>query len=276
MSNLVLNFDSEVGGEHVFKINTGMPVSITSAEEHFARIFFDIERLALPIYHDIVQAITTFARNDKASCAWHVASISAHLRPALNTYYERVHDKAIPISIWLSRVQGFFAWGAGRTNSSTGEWERFDGLSGNQILLFQVLDAFLGMEPYLSAQDLERTVPLRQRAFCKAVEKYSFRGKLNSPPNDDNEMQILRELDEIIKRLRVSLITMLLLFGKFELISAPQVFRSAHRIRSKNYLSQPAPERLPMTAGKSLLNGDMDQSLEFLDQFMIRRFEQTV
>lgn len=208
MSNLVLNFDSEVGGEQVFKINTGMPVSITSAEEHFARIFFDIEQLALPIYNDVVQAIIAFARDDKACCARHMATISAQLRPALDSYYNRVHDKTIPLSIWLSRVQGFFAWGAGRIDDTTGEWEKFDGLSGNQILLFQVLDAFLGMEQYLSARDQERNVPLRQRAFCKAVEKYSFRGKLNSP-NDEIEMQILREFDAIIKRLRVRLITML-------------------------------------------------------------------
>lgn len=42
------------------------------------------------------------------------------------------------------------------------------------------------------------------------------------------------------------------------------------------YLTQPAPERLPMTAGKSLLKEDMDQSLLFLDQFMVGRLQQTV
>jgi hypothetical protein len=55
-----------------------------------------------------------------------------------------------------------------------------------------------------------------------------------------------------------------------------QVFRMAHRTRAKGYLLQPAPERLPMTAGKSLLKEDMDQSLQFLDAFMLSRLKQTV
>ena len=38
----------------------------------------------------------------------------------------------------------------------------------------------------------------------------------------------------------------------------------------------PAPERLPMTAGKSLLKADMEQSMAFLDGFMVERLRQTV
>lgn len=202
MSNLVLNFDIDAGGEHVFQINTGMPEIVTSAEEQFARIFFEVERLALPVYHDIVLSILTFARNDKASCARHMASISAQLRPILNTYYDRAHDKVISLSVWLSHVQGFYAWGAGRLNDQTGEWDKFDGLSGNQVLLFPVLDAFLGIEQYLSPRDQERNVPIRQRVFCRAIEKHSFRRKVESP-NDEDEARILHEFNEIIKRLRV-------------------------------------------------------------------------
>jgi len=54
------------------------------------------------------------------------------------------------------------------------------------------------------------------------------------------------------------------------------VFRSAHRSRAKEYLLVPAPERLPMTAGKSLLKADIEQSIEFLDGFMVGRLQQTV
>lgn len=204
MSNLVLNFDTDAGGEHVLKINTGMPEMITSAEEQFSRIFYEMERLSLLIYHDIVFAIISFARNDKASCARHMAGISTRLRPIFNAYYGRTHNNVIPLSVWLSHVQGFFAWGAGRRDARSGEWDKFDGLSGNQVLIFQVLDAFLGIDQYLSPRDMERNVPLRQRVFCKAVEKHSFRGKITSP-KDEDEARILREFDEIIKRLRVSL-----------------------------------------------------------------------
>lgn len=54
-----------------------------------------------------------------------------------------------------------------------------------------------------------------------------------------------------------------------------QLFRSAHRTRSLVYLRQPAPERFPMTAGKSMLSSDLEQSLEVLDEFMVTRLKQT-
>lgn len=47
------------------------------------------------------------------------------------------------------------------------------------------------------------------------------------------------------------------------------------------YLHQPAPERLPMTAGKSVLAGagsatDMEEILKPLDDMMVGRLQETV
>lgn len=55
-----------------------------------------------------------------------------------------------------------------------------------------------------------------------------------------------------------------------------QLFRSAHRTRSLNYLRQPAPERHPMTAGKSMLSSNLETSLTALDTFIVTRLKQTV
>lgn len=46
--------------------------------------------------------------------------------------------------------------------------------------------------------------------------------------------------------------------------------------RAHLYLLQPAPERLPMTAGKHILKQDIASSIEFLDGFMTKRIAQTV
>ncbi|KAI0381402.1 hypothetical protein F5Y04DRAFT_280934 [Hypomontagnella monticulosa] len=253
-SNLVLNFDTN--GQHIYKINTGMSDLVTSGEEAFGRIFYDVETLGLPIYHDMVLATTSFARGDKTMCAVYMENIASQLRPLLSAYYDKMHNQKIALKVWLPHVQGFFAWGAGYIDDATGEWVKFDGLSGNQVLLFQCLDAFLGLEPYLSQRDQERNVPIRQRALREAFERHSFREKLSKVPEDEAEAQIVRNFDEILKRIRA--------------------FRSAHRTRAKTYLSQPAPERLPMTAGKSLLKSDIETSLQFLDEFMVGRLAQTV
>ncbi|RMZ72078.1 Indoleamine 23-dioxygenase [Pyrenophora seminiperda CCB06] len=252
--NLLLNFDKT--GSYIYKINTGMAPRILAAEEAFSRIFYDLESLSLPVYHDMAQAIIALDRGDTAACARHVASITAQMQGVIATYTTKLHDKFIAHSIWLSRIQGFFGWGAGHYNTETNEWEKYDGLSGNQLLLFPAMDAFLGIEQYLSQRDQEMSVPRRQRELCHALRKHSFRARLAKMDGDIHVAEILHNFDMILKQLRL--------------------FRAAHRTRAKTYLSQPAPERLPMTAGKSLLKPSIEDSFEFLDKFMVRRLGQTV
>lgn len=56
-----------------------------------------------------------------------------------------------------------------------------------------------------------------------------------------------------------------------------QVFRAAHRARVMPYLEEPAPERFPMTAGKSVLKGnDVKDALKVLDAMLINRLKETV
>ncbi|KAK4444714.1 hypothetical protein QBC34DRAFT_474141 [Podospora aff. communis PSN243] len=252
MSNIVLNFSPS--GHYQFRINSGLSPSITSSEEEFSRVLRGVEGGAIPIYAAIIKAILAYNRGEMESCLVHTRQISEGLRPVLAEYYDRVHDKTIARSAWLSRVQGFYAWGMGFQDERTGEWVKYDGLSGNQVMLFQAVDAFLGLEVYLGEEARLGNVPRLQREFCEAVGRASFRAGLGE--GGGVEGMVRGEMGEIVKRLRV--------------------FRSAHRSRAKEYLLVPAPERLPMTAGKSLLKADMETSLEFLDAFMVGRLQQTV
>ena len=205
MSNLVLNFSPS--GEYVYKINSGLSQRITSSEEEFSRIFVEIEGLAVPIYHAMVRAIISWARGEKAACLGHVREVTSQLRPLLGAYYDRVHDKKIGRDVWLSRVQGFYAWGmtGDEVDVESQEKIRFDGLSGNQVLLFQALDAFLGLEPYLTREVADRNVPGLQRAFCDSLSRHCFRRQLKGGEMAGGvEGEIAKEMGEIIQRLRVS------------------------------------------------------------------------
>ena len=60
-----------------------------------------------------------------------------------------------------------------------------------------------------------------------------------------------------------------------------KVFRAAHRARVMPYLEQPAPERLAMTAGKSILedlssNKNTKEALKSLDQMLATRLKETI
>lgn len=204
-SNIVLKFNTR--GEYVYDINAGMAPEVLAAEVAFARIFYDIEVLGVPIYCDMIRAVITFSRGDTAACAKHVANVTSQLRFVMGTYMNNMHDKVIAQSIWLSRVQGFYGWGIGHFDADKNEWEKYDGLSGNQVLLFQALDAFLGIEQYLSPRDQDRNVPERQRELCYALRKHSFRSQLSDLVYDDNVAEISHSIDAILKRLRVRVIS---------------------------------------------------------------------
>lgn len=156
------------------------------------------------MYYDMIRAVVTFNQGDKATCATHMSRITAQLRPLLSSYYDRVHDPVIAHSAWLSHVQGFYAWGAGYHDEAQGKFVMFDGMSGNQILLFQALDAFLGFDAYLPEETQLRNVPAKQRELSKVFEKYSFRAQLDVEKNGEVDAVISKEFDAIVKRLRVS------------------------------------------------------------------------
>jgi hypothetical protein len=106
----------------------------------------------------------------------------------------------------MSYVQGMEAWAAGKMIN--GEYVEYDGLSGNHILFFQVIDAFLGIDRYLSARDFVRYIPTRQRNLCNTMRKHSFRRRLK--PERDAEM--LEAFMTIVNQLKVSLPCPRLLF----------------------------------------------------------------
>jgi hypothetical protein len=180
-----------------------MSQQVMSSEEAFARIVYEIEEFAFPIYHDMTKAIIAFARGQKSACARHVASMEVQMRIVLGTYFNNLHDKIILKSVWLSHIQGFYAWETGYYDEEADAWKSFDGLSGNQVLLFQALDAFLGIEQYLTPLDQERNVPKRQRKLCEALRKYSFRGTVSMMSDDENEVDIVRSFNGILKQLKV-------------------------------------------------------------------------
>lgn len=103
---------------------------------------------AFPIYYEMVRALTSYESGDKEACLRHLENINRRLRGLLLIFYDRLQDSRIARSVWLSYVQGFQGWGVGRV--SNGAYVKHDGVSGNHVLFFQALDAFLGLDRYLT------------------------------------------------------------------------------------------------------------------------------
>lgn len=146
----------------------------------------------------MVQAIIDFERGDKQSCAGNVKLVASNLRCLLLTFYENLHDSEIPRKIWLSYIQGFQGWGAGRMID--GKFIKFDGLSGNHVLIFQAVDAFLGLGRYLTDENMERYIPQNQRNLCISLKNHCFREKLGQGADD---RVIANEMVKIVHQMRV-------------------------------------------------------------------------
>ncbi|KAI1145672.1 hypothetical protein F4825DRAFT_473688 [Nemania diffusa] len=249
-ANVLLNFDEN--GERVYKINVGSKSDlIRTSEEVFFRMFRDIEVMAYPIYEEMIDAVVSFENSDKDSCLVHLENINKLLRNLLKIFYENIRESRISRSVWLSYVQGFQGWGLGKI--SNGKFVKYDGVSGNHVLFFQALDAFLGLPPYLSEENHICYIPVHQRELCIAFRDHSFWTKVDN----NQEFEAIR--DQMVK-----------------IIKHMKRFRTAHRTRVMPYLKQPAPERLIMTAGKGVLKGPTTkEALRELDAMMVGRLRQT-
>lgn len=202
----------------------------------------------------MVKAIVTFEQGDKAACLQHLRQLKPSMHKLFQLFYDGLVDGKVSRKVWLSYCQGFQGWGVGRMID--GRHVKYDGLSGNHVLAFQAIDAFFGMERYLIDENMIRYIPVRQREFTSVLRRHAIRRQIR----DGKDEEIVAEISTLVNAMRL--------------------FRAAHRTRVIPYLKQPAPERLVMTAGKSVLeNKDtkgLDDALEPLKEMMTTRLRQTV
>lgn len=148
----------------------------------------------------MVQSIIAFEKGQKGRCSEHLKAVNAHLRTALRVYYDQVIGSRIPHDIFVPYLQGFHGWAAGKMVD--GKYTEYDGVSGAQMVLFNMLDGFLGLEPFLDPKEFPKYITARQRGFIDSVTKHAFREKAKQ----DGDPQLETQLDSIVAQLRVGLL----------------------------------------------------------------------
>jgi hypothetical protein len=124
--------------------------------------------------------------------------IAQLIRKPIKIYYDTLVESKVSRSIWMAYCQGFQGWAAGELIN--GVYVEYDGLSGNQLPFCHIIDAFLGLQPYLTEQNRQRYIPVRQREFSDSVRKHSFREHARC----SGEREIKAEMEKIVQRMRVS------------------------------------------------------------------------
>ncbi|KAL4926631.1 uncharacterized protein BDV17DRAFT_293424 [Aspergillus undulatus] len=266
MTNYFCNFDKDGSMVYRFNVNPALAVArdgddddgdgsdeIARAEYNFARMFVGIERLALPIYTEMAHATTHFANGNKPACLSSLRRISTLFPAPLRIFYQTLVDRHISPKVWMHYVQGPTGWGAGEMIN--GEYVEYDGLSGSHIPFFRIADAFLGIEAYFDEGRMGRYVPVNQRKLTERIRECNLRERAKM----DGDEEIGNEMERLVRQLRT--------------------FRAAHRGRIHKYLSAPAPERLIMTAGKSVLESEeipeIETAIKHLDGILAKRIKET-
>lgn len=131
------------------------------------------------------------------SCVKHLENINFRTRHLFLVFYENLTESRVSRSVCLSYVQRFQGWGVERMVD--GEFVKYDGLSGNHVLFFQALDAFLGMDRYLTDENMIRYIPINQRGLCITFKNHSFHNKVK----EHNDMRIEGEFTKIVNQLKV-------------------------------------------------------------------------
>lgn len=144
-----------------------------------------------------MQSIITFEKGYKKQCSEHLKTINVYLARAVRVYYDSVIDSKIPRSVFVAYLQGFHGWAAGEIID--GEYIEYDGVSGAQGVLFNLLDMFLGLEAFIDEESFVKYFPISQRRFMASVKKHSFRDKAKQ--NGDIELE--RRFDSIVRQIRL-------------------------------------------------------------------------
>lgn len=215
---------------------------------------FTYPHQAADIYANMVRAIIAFETGNKTACLNHIRQLGPQMNTLFQVFYDGLVDSKVSRKVWLSYCQGFQGWGVGRMVD--GRHVKYDGLSGNHVLIFQAIDAFFGMDRYLYDENMIRYIPVRQRELTGVLRRHAIRRQIR----EGEDVEIAAEIGQLVQAMRV--------------------FRAAHRTRVISYLKQPAPERLIMTAGKSVLESKdtagIDDALEPLKDMMTTRLRETV
>lgn len=130
-------------------------------------------------------------------CENHLENISVLLRKISAIFHSGLTEQKISKSKWMRFTQGFHGWGLEKVVDNRAVVH--NGVSGSHVLVFHVIDAFLGLEPYLPNDEMELYVPLQQRQFSTAVRHSCFRHEVS----EDRHPSLYARMQQLAQQMRV-------------------------------------------------------------------------
>ncbi|KAJ7936931.1 hypothetical protein B0H13DRAFT_1852999 [Mycena leptocephala] len=217
----------------------GLPELHQRTADWDARLFLETEHRSLPMYRLIASAISAcgmYTGEYPIDCLTSLKEANAIFQNTSRFFFENMKDANISHALWLAYLQGYTGWALQDDDGVV-----ISGVSGGHSLTIRTLDAFLGIKPAPPAAEEALHLPAAQRDWLNALREYDIRAKVQSAveqcidaPDSTLEFwqDIRDELQKMVQKLRL--------------------WRMGHMTRMVPYEGVHRPERVFMTAGRSI------------------------
>ncbi|KAJ7826291.1 hypothetical protein B0H14DRAFT_3874067 [Mycena olivaceomarginata] len=231
-----------------------------------ARLFLETEHRSLPMYRliaETISACSSFTDECPLNALASLKEANVLFQNTSRFFFENMKDTNISHALWLAYLQGYTGWAL-----PDADGVMISGVSGGHSLTIRTLDAFLGIKPAPPPEEEALHLPAAQRDWLNSLRNYDIRAKVqcalkkctDAPDSVEFWQEMQDELQKMVQKLRL--------------------WRMGHMTRMVPYEGVHRPERVFMTAGRSIPPegeaSDEAGMVEHLKEVLQERLVQTV
>ncbi|KAJ7878018.1 hypothetical protein B0H13DRAFT_2545925 [Mycena leptocephala] len=232
-----------------------------------ARLFLETEHRSLPMYRLMASTISACASYTSDYPVDALASLKEANVIFQNTsrfFFENMKDANISHALWLAYLQGYTGWALPGDDGVV-----ISGVSGGHSLTIRTLDAFLGIKPAPPPEEEALHLPVAQRDWLDSLREYDLRAKVQSALEEcvdapDSTLEFWQEMRDELQKM----------------VQKLRLWRMGHMTRMVPYEGVHRPERVFMTAGRSIPPAgeasDESGMVDHLKEVLQERLTQTV
>ncbi|KAJ7876528.1 hypothetical protein B0H14DRAFT_2501376 [Mycena olivaceomarginata] len=229
----------------------GLPQLHQKTADWDARLFLETEHRSLPMYRLIAETIAacgSFAGDFPLDALTSLKEANTVFQNTYHFFFEHMKDTNISHALWLAYLQGYTGWALLGADGVV-----VSGVSGGHSLTIRTLDAFLDILPVPPAEEEALHLPVAQRDWLRSLREVCYSTVAFWQGMQD-------ELQKMVQKLRL--------------------WRMGHMSRMISYEGVHRPERVFMTAGRSIPpKGEVSDEMgmvQHLKKVLQERLAQTV
>ncbi|KAJ6574535.1 hypothetical protein B0H19DRAFT_933039 [Mycena capillaripes] len=231
----------------------GMPELHQRTANWDARLFLETEHRASPT----ISACGSFTGGCPSDALTSLKEANVIFQNTSRFFFENMKDANISHALWLAYLQGYTGWALPGDDGAV-----ISGVSGGQSLTIRTLDAFLGIRPAPAPEEEALHLPVAQQDWLNSLRESAIDQCADA--SDTTLVEFWREMQAELQKM----------------VQKLRLWRMGHMTRMVPYEGVHRPERVFMTAGRSIPPegeaSDEAGMVDHLKEVLQERLTQTV